>query len=273
MKKNIYFTTLSLGENYTRDYACNLIADVLEKTDHNFAITTDCPDTIKNRFGDNKKILIDTINRNDFKIRIPIGSAHSYSSDFNFNMRYRCLEQLLHLPDSIVIWTDCDNSLEWWDENEVRAFFDSMYIKEYSFLGPRADYTWETYVNDYLSRPMTNVEYGLFWHKILNYDLQDNPHNGWNKASLPAEYLLVFLETGDKMIKFYNQFKWFHDYLVNRSYSYGTWAEGFEIGVSALVAGYVPYDIGWNHHILARAIKANGHKAPDGKPKHGTEFQ
>ena len=51
-------------------------------------------------------------------------------------------------------------------------------------------------------------------------------------------------------------------------YAQGTWAEGFEIGVSALVAEYVPYEIGWNHHILSRAIKANGHKVG-----HPTESQ
>lgn len=270
--KNIYFTTLSLGENYTRDYACNLIADVLEKTNHYFAITTDCPDIIRSRFGNNKKILIDTINRNDFKIRLNVG-PNRYSSDFNFNMRYRCLTQLLDLEDSIVIWTDCDNSLEWWDETEVRNFFDVMTSTGKTFLGPRTDYKWGTFLDDYLSRTTSAIEYGIFWHKILNYDLQNDPHNGWDAAPLPAEYLLVFMETGDKMKKFYNQFKWFHDYLANKDWTNGTWAEGFELGVSALVAGYAPYDIGWDHPVMARAIKANGHKAPEGKPKHGTEFQ
>jgi hypothetical protein len=196
--KKIYFTTLSLGENYTKDYACSLIDDVLTKTPHYFAVTTDFPDVIRERFGDNDRILIDTINRNDFMVRIPIGHLGSCSSDFNFNMRYVCLRQLLDLEDSIVIWTDCDNSLDWWDETEVREFFDSMESQGKTFLGPRNTYTWGGFLNDYLSRKTEDVNYGLFWHKIYNYDLQDNPYNGWDNAPLPAEYLLVFLGTGEK---------------------------------------------------------------------------
>ena len=41
--KPIYFTTLSLGENYTKDYTIKLIDQVLNKTNHFFALTTDCP--------------------------------------------------------------------------------------------------------------------------------------------------------------------------------------------------------------------------------------
>jgi hypothetical protein len=270
--KNIYFTTLSLGQNYTRDYACNLIDDVLTRTNHKFAITTDHPQTIISRFGNNDKILIDTINRDDFKVRLPIGSAGA--NDFNFNMRYICLKQLLDLDDSIVIWTDCDNSLEWWDEAEVRSTIQEISSTGASFLGPRTQYTWKNFVDDYLNnRNFDQIEYGIFWHKIYNYDLQDNPYNGWDSAPLPAEYLLIFLETGQKMQKFYNQFKFFHDYLAKKDITFGTWAEGFELGVSSLVAGYTPYDIGWHHPVFGRAIIANGHKKPEGKPKHGTEFQ
>jgi hypothetical protein len=268
--KNIYFTTLSLGENYTRDYTCNLIDDVLTKTSHYFAVTTDCPKIITERFGKNKRILIDKIDRSKLKVRLPIGPP-KLASDFNFNMRYLCLRQLLELEDSIVIWTDCDNSLDWWEEKEVRDFFDSMVSQGKNFLGPRNEYRWGGFLNDYLTK--NNKEHGIFWHKIYNYDLEENPYNGWDDAPLPAEYLLVFLETNEKMKKFYEQFKWFHDYLANKDWTNGTWAEGFELGVSSYVAGYTPYDIGWHHPILARAIKANGHKSPEGKPKHGTEFQ
>jgi hypothetical protein len=255
--KKIYFTTLSLGENYTKDYACKLIKEVLEKTNHYFAITTDCKKSITDVFGENERILIDEIDRDSLQIRIPFNSKDSYISDFNFNMRYLCLRQLLDKDDAYVIWTDCDNSLDWWDEDEVQTYFKNMLDDGIDFLGPRMTYTWRGFLDDYKTK--NNKEHGIFWHKIFNYDLDIENHD-WDDARLPAEYLLVFLQTGEKLKKFYDQFKWFHDYLIAKGYCYGTWAEGFEIGVSGFVAGYKPHDIGWNHFILGKAITANGHK-------------
>jgi hypothetical protein len=256
--KPIYFTTLSLGENYTRDYTLKLIDEVLTKTSHNFALTTDCGSMVNDYYPNNNRILIDNISKKDFKIRLPIGSPEGPASDFNFNMRYRCIEQLLSVPeDFYTIWTDCDNSLEWWDEEVVQSFFSDVHSKGYDFLAPRNSYRFIEFLEDFKTK--NNPHHGIFWHKIFNYDLDTHPRPEWNNATLPAEYLLVFLNS-KKLRAFYNQFKWFHDYLANRPYTQGTWAEGFEIGASALAAEYVPYELGWNHHILSRAIKANGHK-------------
>jgi hypothetical protein len=47
---------------------------------------------------------------------------------------------------------------------------------------------------------------------------------------------------------------------VNREWTEGTWAEGFEIGVSSYVAGFKSYDIGWNHPLWSRMFEANGYK-------------
>ena len=71
----------------------------------------------------------------------------------------------------------------------------------------------------------------------------------------------------------FEQWKWFHDYLAKRDYTEGTWAEGFEIGVSAHVAGFKALDIGWNHGLWSRMFEANGYKT--GKRAgafHGTDF-
>ena len=256
--KPIYFTTLSLGENYTRDYTCKLLDEVLEKTNHFFAITTDCPKLIKNKYGNNDRILMDVISRDDFRIRLPIGSPDGRASDFNFNIRYRCLQQLLDIDQEFyTIWTDCDNSLEWWDESTIQSFFSSMLISGYDFLGPRNDLKFKDFLKDY--QLQNNPHHGIFWHKLFNYDLINNPKPEWDDASLPAEYLLIFLDS-KKLKIFYEQFKWFHDYLSSLPFTQGTWAEGFELGVSALVSGYTAYDIGWHHDIIGKIIKANGHK-------------
>ena len=228
----------------------------MDKTSHSFAIVTDCKKLIIDIFGENERILIDEVNRNDLKIRIPIDSKESHSSDFNFNLKYLCLRQLLDKEDAYIVWTDCDNSLEWWDEDVIQSYFKETLDNGFNFLGCRMLYTWECFIEEYKTK--NNKEHGIFWHKIFNYDL-DVENKDWYHAPLPAEHIIVFLETGDKLKKYYDQFKWFHDHLVEKGFCYGTWAEGFEMGVAGYIAGYKPCDIGWSHPILSKAIKYNGH--------------
>ena len=59
----ICITTLSLGENYTRDYSLKLINDVLTKTSHSIYITTDVKNVITNVYGDNERINIKEIDK------------------------------------------------------------------------------------------------------------------------------------------------------------------------------------------------------------------
>ena len=49
-------TTLSFGENYTRDYTLKMIEDVLNITPIDFYITTDCRYLIDEKYGNNDRI-------------------------------------------------------------------------------------------------------------------------------------------------------------------------------------------------------------------------
>lgn len=255
---NIVFTTLSLGLPYTRDYCINLIKDVLTKTNHSIHITTDFKSIIEEKYPNNPRVIINEINRDNLKIRINTDWGKGYSDDFNFNMRYLCFESVKDLEDYVVIFTDCDNSLDWWDENEIQLWLKTQINSGYDFFGPRNTWKLKQFLETY--EKQENKQEGLFWHKVYNYDLINNPRREWDEAPLPAEYLLIFYNRGKKLIKFYEQWKWFHDYLVNQNKSYGTWAEGFEIGVSSYVAGFSAYDIGWTHPIWIKVITPNGYK-------------
>jgi len=251
----IVLTTLSIGENYTRDYTCRLIDDILKLSDIDVYVTTDSPSIINEIFNGNSRIKINTVDRNDLKIRIKINGG--YSDDFNFNLRYMCFEPVKDLEDTLVIFTDCDNSFDWWDTDQVEQFVSKMLIDGYDFYGPRINYRWSTYRNEYLNNDKANV--GIFWHKFYNYDL--NPESTeWDEAPLPAEYLLIFYNKDKKLNKFYEQWKWFHDYLVKKDDSQGTWAEGFEIGVSSFVSGFKGYDLNWNHPLWSKILVASGYK-------------
>jgi hypothetical protein len=255
---NIIFTTLSLGVSYTRDYTNKLINDILNKTKHSISITTDCKNIILEKYPNEKRILINEINREDLILRINVDWGKGSANDFNFNMRYICLDKVKDFEDYIVIFTDCDNSLEWWDENEIESWLNERINLGFDFFAPRNDLILKDYLNEYKNQ--NDVNYGIFWHKLFNYDLLNNPKPEWDNSTLPGEYLLIFYNKEKKLIKFYEQWKWFHDYLVNKGKSYGTWAEGFEIGVSAFLSKFIPYDIGFHHPMWSKIIKPNGYK-------------
>ena len=262
-------TTLSFGENYTRDYTLRMIDDVLNMSPIDFYITTDCRHIIEDKYGNNDRIHITDLKRDEVKIRIPIGE-NKVANDFNFNMRYLSLVPVMNLDNTMIIFTDCDNSFDWWDESLIQTYMTKLNNEGYDFFAPRNDYRWKEFLSNY--NKQNNREDGIFWHKIFNYDLNETPKPEWGDAPLPAEYLLIFINQGDKLKKFVEQWKWFHDYLCNREFSYGTWAEGFEIGVSSLVAGFKPFDISWNHHIWNKVFTANGYKTgPRGGIVHPTD--
>jgi hypothetical protein len=283
----ILITTLSLGENYTRDYTLRMIEDVLKMSDVDFYVTTDCKHVITDRYGDNNRINIREISREDVLVRLPIG-PNKGANDFNFNMRYLCLEHVQDIDDSVVIFTDCDNSFDWWDKDKVETFINEMNENGFDFFGPRTSYrvsnVLSTFQNNCISKINTNeFNYDLctiFWHKLYNFDMIDFENktiknfenHEWSDAGLPAEYLLIFNNREKKLSKMVSQWKYFHDYLVNRDFTYGTWAEGFEIGVSAYVAGFKDFDITFTHPLWNKIFTPNGYKTgPRGGIVHSTE--
>lgn len=257
---NVAITTLSLGVNYTKDYSLKLINDVLIRTKHKIYITTDCRNIIEEMYPNNPRIIINDILRENLTIRLNTDGGTGYSTDFNFNMRHICLEPVKNLEETVIIFTDCDNSLDWWSENEIENWLEIMKKNNFDFFAPRNDYKLKDFLEQYNKIKNENPKDGIFWHKLYNFNLINEPKPEWDNASLPAEYLLIFNGGSEKLGKFYNQWKHMHDQLVNQGWTYGTWAEGFEIGVSALVAGYKSFDIGWHHEIWGKVFTPNGYK-------------
>lgn len=255
----IILVTLSLGEPYTRGYTLRMIEDVLKLSDLEFHITTDCPHVIEEKYKNNDRIKLNYFNLEGIKTKLPIGKTGG-ATDWNFNLRYKSVETVMDIENAIIIWTDCDNSFDWYDRGQIENYIKQMSQQGYDFFGPRTDWKWKQFYDNYIHN-RTRDDEGIFWHKIHNYDLIKNPKPEWNDAPLPAEYLLVFYNKEKKLKKFYEQWRWFYENLSQRDWVYGTWAEGFEIGVSALVAGFKPYDIGWHHPIFAKMLVANGYKS------------
>jgi hypothetical protein len=256
-KRNLYLVTLSIGKHYTEKFANKLIYDVLNNSDLKIYITTDVPEIVEEKFGNNERIVLNKINTDDIAVRLWL-NENKVSSDFNFNLKYLCFDKIYEDQNSVVIFTDCDNSFEWWDKDQMFEYLYEEYIKGFDFFASRTDWTFGSFLKEYNNQ--TNRQHSIFWHKIYNYNLDKNPKPEWDDASLVAEDVLVFINNDDKLKKFYEQWKYLHDYLVKKDYTEGTWAEGFEIGVSAISAGFKAKDIGWSHHIFRKMLLYNGYK-------------
>ena len=284
----ILITTLSIGENYTRDYTLRMIEDVISLTDIDIYITTDCKNLITEKFGDTERVKINEINRDDIQVSLPIG-PNKAARDFNFNLRHLCLDHVKDIDDCVVIFTDCDNSLDWWDKELIEEFINDKFKDGYDYFAPRADYRFRNAIDKYNTscrkNPYNNdvLDYDsctILWEKFFNYDMVDLDKNQivegvnhkWAEASIPTEYLIIFYNNNGNLSKMVNQWKWFHDYLCNRDYVHGTWAEGFEIGISCLVADFKPFDISYYHPVWGKMFTPNGYKTgPRGGQVHATE--
>ena len=261
-------TTLSVGETYTRHYTLKLIKDTLDLTPLDIYIVTDFRNIIEEEYGNNPRIFISDTSRDQFKLRIPIG-PNKGADDFNFNIRYKALEFVQDLEDTLIIFTDCDNSVDWWDDKIMNEFLEREINNGYTFFGPRTDLKLENIYSkfksnakdfDPINSPHNMEKLTIFWHKFFNFDVVDNIPQEWLQAPLPAEYMLLFYNKDNMLKKMVDQWKYFCEYVQNKEYGWGTWAEGFEIGISAHLAGFNPKDISFSHHIWNKFMTPSGYK-------------
>lgn len=265
--EDIIFCTLSVGKRYTEDYTCKLIKDVLQNTRSRFAITTDFPEVIHEAYPNEPRLLIEYFDRSEHVLRLPIG-INKGASDFNFNVRYTALRQCIDVPEKVVIFTDCDNSLPTWYEEHTCNRIEALLSEGLDFHAPRSALKLRDVLNTYNKERLEgNPTPTIFWHKIWAFDLINTPRSEWMDAPVPAEYLLILVNHEDKLKKFYDAWKYMHDWMVALPYTEGTWAEGFEIGIASYVAGYNAYDMGWHAEVINNAMVASGHKA--GHPTSG----
>ena len=99
----IVLTTLSFGKNYTKDYTCRLIDDVLKMSNIDLYITTDCEDVIKDQFGENERININKITRDDVKIRLYTNES-KFGNDFFLKNYHPRVDQMV---DTLSIYGNC----------------------------------------------------------------------------------------------------------------------------------------------------------------------
>ena len=172
-------TTLSVGETYTRHYTLKLIKDTLDLTPLDIYIVTDFRNIIEEEYGNNPRIFISDTSRDQFKLRIPIG-PNKGADDFNFNIRYKALEFVQDLEDTLIIFTDCDNSVDWWDDKIMNEFLEREINNGYTFFGPRTDLKLE------------NI-YSKFKSNAKDFDPINSPHNMEKLTIFGINFLTLML--------------------------------------------------------------------------------
>ena len=83
---------------------------------------------------------------------------------------YLCLDLVKNLDDTAVIFTDCDNSLDWWDEETIQNWLTQMKNSGYDFFGPRTNLKLKNFIEGYNRVKDVNPRDGVFWHKLFNFD-------------------------------------------------------------------------------------------------------
>lgn len=221
----IVFIVLCIDANHSMyiDACRSLIAEILEKTNHDILLSTNSVDNFQD-LGSNTRITIrDNISNTNNILR--------YGSEFNYNLKYLAFQDIPKHYDAII-YLDCDIKLEHWT-NEAEELIAKT-IKDYDMGATRTNCVLKDDVNHLNS----GIE-ALFSHKITAYQIRETyPENDLIYLSkLPSEHFLVFKNTPDKIKNFHKEWSNLNSYLQSINGGNGSWGDGFEIGIAAHKAG------------------------------------
>lgn len=243
---NILFTLLALkvDSDMYLNSAKKLTLEILSKTKYDILIST------------NNIVFFKDITDSRCIIRNNIDSTSilKYGSQFNYNLKYHAFKNISSNYD-YIIYLDADIQLSHWTKESEQFMNETMIKYEYgadrlnAILGDEVGY-------------FLNNKSCLFKHKINSYNILQRYalNDDIMKSRLPSEHFLIFKNSTDKLEKFALAWKNQNDYLQKTENPHA-WGDGFEIGISARMAGYhnsINITCHYWQNILG--FKFNGHK-------------
>jgi len=240
------------GAEIYATFANRQITDVMTKTPYDYRLITNEPEhfeNIRSQYPDRVTIVCDKLENE----RLTVGP-------FNQMLKYKTMRDVPSKYDWLW-YMDCDAGIrETLDTNKIDQLAAMWESQGFDILGTRTNAIvknelldhetkikeWENKkaageVNPYL---VTN----LFSSKFIFYNVSTaNGPFEWMDACMPSEHVL-FIKNSEKLAKMAAEFKKFNEKFETQTEPLVTWdMEAFEIGVSALLAGYKMGDFG-NHH-------------------------
>lgn len=241
--KNILVSAISFinekkeGSEIYTTFAKRLINDVLTKTPYDVMITTN-----------HSKYFLDEINSNSERVIIREDKLENHKTHvgaFNQLLKFFAIKDIDKKYDW-VLYLDCDAGLT---DNLDSTIIDSK-INEwestgFDFLGLLYERTYLWAEEQYLDTVKNNTWKKLFDDKFKFYGINSE----WRKAYFPSEHVLL-IKNNEKLKIMCNEFEKFCTLFETQD---EVWPvtfdmEAFEIGVSALIAGYNVGEMGWGNH-------------------------
>lgn len=240
------------GAEIYATFALRQILDVMSKTPYDYRLITNEPEhfnEIVAMHPDRITIVCDKLENE----RITVGP-------FNQMLKYKTM---MNVPSKYdwLLYLDCDAGIESnIDTDKVDALAVLWESQGYDILGTRANAVLKVELKDHEDKvkdweqKIANGEQNphlvknLFSQKFIFYNVssQNGPHE-WMEAKLPSEHVL-FIKNSEKMQKMAIAFQNFNKQFETQSDNPITAdMEAFEIGVSALIAGYNMGDFGNAH--------------------------
>jgi hypothetical protein len=174
--------------------------------------------------------------------------------EFNYNLKYHCF---LDLPENyeVIFYLDGDIKSNFWNEESDNLL--NTLVSNFDFVATRLECVLKHEVG-YLK----DLGKCLFEHKIIPYKILEwNENDLLMDASLPSEHFLIFKYNKEKIQNFANKWRDFNYQLQELDGGYGSWGDGFEIGISAKYAKYdSTYNLSFGDLETKFGFKFNGNK-------------
>lgn len=241
--KNILISAISYvnsereGSEIYTTYAKRLINDVLTKTPYDVMVTTNSPSFFQDESLSNSERV--TIRENNLE------GHRTHVGAFNQLLKFSAIKDIDKKYDW-VLYLDCDAGFTSdVDVASIDSKIDSWEQEGYDMLVLLSNRTYEWAEKEYQETLRTNGHKKLFDDKFIFYGINLE----WKNATLPSEHILL-IKNSDKLQKMANEFEkfcfQFETQSPNNVITYDM--EAFEIGVSALIAGYNVGEMGWGNH-------------------------
>jgi len=241
--KNILISTISYinaereGSDIYTTYAKRLINDVLTKTPYDIMVTTNHP-----------SYFIDENNNWSGRVKIKENKLENHRTHvgaFNQLLKFSAIQDIDKKYDW-VLYLDCDAGFTTNIDTNIIDMRISQWEQEgFDMLVLLANRTYDWALKEYQETIRIGGYKRLFDDKFVFYGINLD----WKNATLPSEHVLL-IKNNEKLSVMAFEFEkfcfLFETQSPNNVITYDM--EAFEIGVSALIAGYNVGEMGWGNH-------------------------